>query len=154
MIELQNICFEYGAEEQNIAGRGALHNINLHISDGQIVLLCGESGCGKTTITRLLNGLIPHFYEGNLTGTICIDGKEINDQPLYETALLSGTVFQNPRSQFFNVDTTSELAFGLENRGMEETQILKKVDFPIPLFPTIAVIEFWSISIVFKFRIL
>ena len=128
MIELQNICFEYGSEEQNIAGRGALHNINLHIPDGQIVLLCGESGCGKTTITRLLNGLIPHFYEGNLTGTICIDGKEINDQPLYETALLSGTVFQNPRSQFFNVDTTSELAFGLENRGMEETQILKKVD--------------------------
>ena len=45
-------------------------------------------------------------------------------QPLYETALLSGTVFQNPRSQFFNVDTTSELAFGLENRGMEETQIV------------------------------
>ena len=128
MIELQNVCFEYGSEEQNIAGRGALHNINLHIPDGQIVLLCGESGCGKTTITRLLNGLIPHFYEGNLTGTICIDGKEINDQPLYETALLSGTVFQNPRSQFFNVDTTSELAFGLENRGMEETQILKKVD--------------------------
>lgn len=118
MIELQNICFEYGSEEQNIAGRGALHNINLHIPDGQIVLLCGESGCGKTTITRLLNGLIPHFYEGNLTGTICIDGKEINDQPLYETALLSGTVFQNPRSQFFNVDTTSELAFGLENRGI------------------------------------
>ena len=111
MIELQNICFEYGSEEQNIAGRGALNNINLHIPDGQIVLLCGESGCGKTTITRLLNGLIPHFYEGNLTGTICIDGKEINDQPLYETALLSGTVFQNPRSQFFNVDTTSELAF-------------------------------------------
>lgn len=99
-----------------------------YCSYGQIVLLCGESGCGKTTITRLLNGLIPHFYEGNLTGTICIDGKEINDQPLYETALLSGTVFQNPRSQFFNVDTTSELAFGLENRGMEETQILKKVD--------------------------
>lgn len=42
MIELQNICFEYGSEEQNIAGRGALHNINLHIPDGQIVLLCGE----------------------------------------------------------------------------------------------------------------
>ena len=47
MIELQNICFEYGSEEQNIAGRGALHNINLHIPEGQIVLLCGESGCGK-----------------------------------------------------------------------------------------------------------
>lgn len=125
MIELQNICFEYGSEEQNIAGRGALHNINLHIPDGQIVLLCGESGCGKTTITRLLNGLIPHFYEGNLTGTICIDGKEINDQPLYETALLSGTVFQNPRSQFFNVDTTSELAFGLENRGINGIEVIK-----------------------------
>lgn len=56
MIELQNICFEYGSEEQNIAGRGALHNINLHIPDGQIVLLCGESGCGKTTIAKLIKG--------------------------------------------------------------------------------------------------
>ena len=64
----------------------------------------------------------------NLDTSKVMNGKEINDQPLYETALLSGTVFQNPRSQFFNVDTTSELAFGLENRGMEETQILKKVD--------------------------
>ena len=128
MIELQNICFEYGSEEQNIAGRGALHNINLHIPDGQIVLLCGESGCGKTTITRLLNGLIPHFYEGNLTGTICIDGKEINDQPLYETALLSGTVFQNPRSQFFNVDTDSEIAFGIENQALPVCQLRERVD--------------------------
>lgn len=128
MIELQNICFEYGSENQNITGNGTLHDINLQIPDGQIILLCGESGCGKTTITRLLNGLIPHFYEGKLTGTICIDGKEINDQPLYETALLSGTVFQNPRSQFFNVDTTSELAFGLENRGINEKQILEKVE--------------------------
>lgn len=51
MIELQNICFEYGSEEQNIAGRGALHNINLHIPDGQIVLLCGETmEAGKTQL--------------------------------------------------------------------------------------------------------
>lgn len=128
MIELRNICFEYGSEDENATGNGILHNINLDIPDGQIVLLCGESGCGKTTITRLLNGLIPHFYEGRLTGSICMNGKEINDQPLYETALLSGTVFQNPRSQFFNVDTTSELAFGLENRGMNETQIIEKVE--------------------------
>lgn len=128
MIELRNICFEYGLKDENATGNGTLHNINIDIPEGQVVLLCGESGCGKTTITRLLNGLIPHFYEGRLTGSICMNGKEINNQPLYETALLSGTVFQNPRSQFFNVDTTSELAFGLENRGMNETQIIKNVE--------------------------
>lgn len=63
MIELQNICFEYGSEEQNIAGRGALHNINLHIPDGQIVLLCGESGCGKINNYQITEWMIPHFYE-------------------------------------------------------------------------------------------
>lgn len=70
MIELQNICFEYGSEEQNIAGRGALHNINLYIPDGQIVLLCGESGCGKTTITRLLNGFL-YCYGCNAVYSSC-----------------------------------------------------------------------------------
>ena len=125
IIKAMNLKKYYTSDTYEVR---ALDGVSLTVEDGEFIAVVGTSGCGKTTITRLLNGLIPHFYEGNLTGTICIDGKEINDQPLYETALLSGTVFQNPRSQFFNVDTTSELAFGLENRGMEETQILKKVD--------------------------
>lgn len=129
MIEFEQVSFQYG-DAQN-ADNGTLYNINLTIPDGQVVLLCGESGCGKTTITRLINGLIPHFYEGILTGTILVNGKEIKEQPLYDTAFHVGTVFQNPRAQFFNVDTTSELAFGLENRGMEVDKIKSKIEHTV-----------------------
>ncbi|MBN2049113.1 MAG: ABC transporter ATP-binding protein [Spirochaetales bacterium] len=119
MIELRKVCFTYGKGEQ----KSGLRDINLKIHKGELVLLCGESGCGKTTLTRCINGLIPHYYEGSLTGTVCINGKEISRMPIHETARVVGSVFQNPRSQFFNVDTTSELAFGCENMGFPEEEI-------------------------------
>ena len=108
---------------QNGAGRNGVRDISLSIAEGECVVLCGESGCGKTTITRLINGLIPHYYEGTLCGSVQIDGADVSAQPLYETAKKVGSVFQNPRSQFFNVDTTSEITFGCENLGMPEAQI-------------------------------
>lgn len=123
MIDIDNVTFCYNSEQAH----GKIQNINLHIETGEFVLLCGASGSGKTTITRLINGLIPHFYEGNLKGSIQIDGREINEQPLYETAKVVGSVFQNPKSQFFNVDTTSELAFGCENMGMSKENINQRI---------------------------
>ena len=77
------------------------------IQDGETILLCGESGCGKTTLTRLINGLIPHYYGGKLTGQVLLDGKELKDYPLYQIGQRVGSVFQNPRTQFYNVDTVS-----------------------------------------------
>ena len=86
------------------------------------------SGCGKTTITRLVNGLIPHYYEGKLTGDVNVGGKNIKDIHLYDVSENVGSVFQNPRSQFFSVDTTSELVFGCENQGMSKEEIFKRKD--------------------------
>lgn len=123
MIEFKEVSFSYAAGEQ----KNSMHNINLTIGSGEMVLLCGESGCGKTTVTRLINGLIPHYYEGELYGEVLIDGKNISKLPLYETARIVGSVFQNPRSQFFNVDTTSELAFGAENMGLPSTEIQQRL---------------------------
>ena len=123
MIELRNINFRYvkGTEV------GGLMDIDLTIPDGQVILLCGQSGCGKTTLTRLVNGLIPHYYEGELRGEVLVDGKKIRELPLYETAKYVGSVFQNPRTQFFTVDSTSELAFGCENQGLPEEEIIERV---------------------------
>lgn len=69
-----------------------------------------ESGSGKTSITRLINGLIPRYYEGSLEGEVFVKNINITESELYETAKIVGSVFQNPRSQFFCVDTRSELA--------------------------------------------
>lgn len=122
MIKFESVSFKYKDSEQ----ANSLHNINFSINNGEIVLLCGKSGCGKTTITRLINGLIPHYYEGELQGEVTIDGKFISKQPIYETAKQVGSVFQNPRSQFFNVDSTSEVVFGCENMGWPPSSIQKQ----------------------------
>ena len=123
MIELRNINFRYAGGTD----AGGLVNINLIIPDGQVILLCGQSGCGKTTLTRLVNGLIPNYYEGELSGEVLLDGKNISRLPLYETAKYVGSVFQNPRTQFFTVDSTSELAFGCENQGLPKEEIIQRV---------------------------
>ena len=123
MIEFENVSFSYTGQEH-----GGLHDINLKISDGECVLFCGRSGCGKTTITRLVNGLIPQFYQGELHGRVLVDGQEISNIPMYQIAAKVGSVFQNPRTQFFNVDTDSEIAFGIENEARPPQELIERVE--------------------------
>lgn len=108
MIDIDHVSFQYsGAEQEN------LQDFNLQIKKGECVVLTGESGCGKTCVTRLINTLIPHFYEGEMSGAVLIDGVDTRTIQPHDLSDKIGSVFQNPRSQFFSLDTDSEIVFGI-----------------------------------------
>lgn len=123
MIEFEKVSFSYDATPEE----KSLSNFSLTVNTGEFVLFTGPSGCGKTTLLRILNGLIPEFYSGDIKGNIQIDGQDIEGRRIEDQAGKIGTVFQNPRAQFFNVDTTSELAFGPENLGLPEDEIIGRI---------------------------
>ena len=122
MISIDNVSFGYGEAQETLS------QVSAAIAPGECVLLCGASGCGKTTVTKLINGLIPAFTPGcRLEGRVDVDGLDPGTTPMYELARKVGSVFQNPKSQFFNLDTDSELAFGLENEGRPPEEIRRRV---------------------------
>lgn len=122
MIKFNNVTFNYQGEQDN-----GIKNINIDIKEGECILLCGRSGCGKTTVTRLINGLVPYFYFGEQSGEVIVADMKVSDTPMYMISEKVGSVFQNPRSQFFNVDTDSEIAFGIENLSYPREQLEKRV---------------------------
>lgn len=105
-----------------------LRKVSGNIPAGRCVVLCGGSGCGKSTLLRCLNGLIPQFYEGELTGFCRLDGQDTADLSIGEIGELAASVFQDPRSQFFTVNSSNEVAFGLENHGLPQEKIRDRVD--------------------------
>ena len=122
MITFDNFSFRY--EERD---KFTLKDLNLTIQTGEFVLFTGRSGCGKTTLIRCLNGLIPHFYPGESKGDILLDGHSLLELKPSDLAGKVGTVFQDPRSQFFMTDTTRELAFGCENMGYSREETVDRI---------------------------
>lgn len=121
IIDIENVSFRYKGSDESL-----LDNFSLTVKKGEVLLLCGESGSGKTTVIRLINGLIPHYYQGELEGNVRVAERDIKETELYELAGTVGTVFQNPRSQFFSVDTDGEIVFGPENIGLATDEIIRR----------------------------
>ena len=123
MIQIENVLFQYSNSE-----KGTLKNINLHIAKGEFVVLLGRSGCGKTTITRLINRLVPEFFDGEMKGKVIIDGEDTSELNIQDLTGVVGSVFQDSRSQFFATDTTAEIAFSCENVGLPREELCRRIE--------------------------
>ena len=121
--------FQYAEEKQP-----TLQKVGGSIPAGRCVVLCGGSGCGKSTLLRCINGLIPQFYEGELKGFCRLNGQDTAGIRIGEIGELAASVFQDPRSQFFTVNSSNEVAFGLENHGLPQDKIRRLVDEAFRIF--------------------
>lgn len=115
-----SIDFAYESKKEK-----TLNHVAGSISKGKCVVLCGESGCGKSTFLRCFNRLIPEFYDGVLNGHIFVNGEDIGNKSIGEVGERISSVFQDPRSQFFTMESDTEVSFGLENRGVDP-EIMRK----------------------------
>ncbi|MCK5132589.1 MAG: ABC transporter ATP-binding protein [Candidatus Sabulitectum sp.] len=122
MIDLKNISYAYPFQNEK-----ALNDVSLQVHKGEVVLLTGESGCGKSTIAKVTNGLIPHYFKGDLQGKALINQINSSDVEIGEISQSLGTLFQDPEQQFFCNDVYSELAFADEVRGVDPKLIYEKV---------------------------
>lgn len=130
MIELKNVSFKYELQEEK-----TIKNMDLYVKQGEFVGIIGKNGSGKTTLCNIIRGIIPDFVQGQISGDIVIDNKNIDDIKRGEMAELVGFVFQNPFSQISGIKKTvfEEIAYGLENLGVEREEIRQRVTDVIKL---------------------
>lgn len=121
-VEFRHVTFRYCG-----ATRDAVSDVSLRVDPGTVVVITGESGCGKTTLMRMVNALIPLAYQGDGAGEVLVAGRAVGDWTTSELARTVGSVFQNPRSQFVNADVASEIAFGCENLGVPYKEMQRRV---------------------------
>ncbi|MDT2812353.1 ABC transporter ATP-binding protein [Vagococcus lutrae] len=126
-ISLNHVSFTYQNET-------IISDLSLDIQQGDCIVLCGASGCGKTTITRIINGLINELYEGTLEGERYLNDTSYSDLSFYQLPERIGSVFQNPKTQFFTLEVLSELAFPCENIGMSPDKIQSRIEDVATLF--------------------
>jgi energy-coupling factor transporter ATPase len=128
IIETTDLTYTYPG-----ATKPSIKEVSIAINKGDFVILTGPSGCGKTTLCRCFNGLIPHFYNGNLEGKITVAGLNVADHQIYQLARHVGLVFQNPENQLFALSVEKDVAFGLENFAMPRDEMKKRVDWALQM---------------------
>ena len=124
-FKLENVSYQYPLENRKV-----LKNINLDIKKGEFWAVIGKNGSGKTTLCSILRRFVPDFYKGELTGKITLEGKELKEYSQKEIVQKIGFVFQNPFTQISGVKDTvfEEIAYGLENLGLEREVIISEVE--------------------------
>ncbi len=128
IIEVRDLHYTYPN-----AKSPALKGVDLTVNKGEFILLTGPSGCGKTTFCRTLNGLIPHFYNGELEGEVTVNNLNIRDNPTYKLSQHVGLVFQNPDNQIFSLTVEKDVAFGLENQGVPKQEMVESIDWALKM---------------------
>jgi len=128
VIETKDLTYTYPG-----GIRPSIRDISIKIEKGEFTLITGPSGCGKTTLCRSFNGLIPHFYQGELKGEITVAGLNVAEHPIHELAKHVGLVFQNPENQLFALSVEKDVAFGLENLGVQREEMSKRVNWALDL---------------------
>ncbi|SFE71635.1 ABC transporter ATP-binding protein [Peptostreptococcus sp. D1] len=129
MVEIKNLNLSY-KQDENI-----LKDISMTVKRGECILLTGKSGSGKSSIINSVNGLSTRYDGAVLNGELMVDGKEIKALELYEVSMLVSSVFQNPKTHFFNVNTTIELLFYLENIGLSRSEMDERLAEMLKVFP-------------------
>ena len=125
---VENLSFRYRDRQG-----AAIHNISFDAKPGEVLLIAGASGCGKTTLIRCINGLIPRSYKGEIGGRITVLGEEVKDWPLSKISQKIGTVLQDPERQILGTKVLNEVAFGLENLGLPRPEIYERVQASLDL---------------------
>jgi len=120
---IDNLSFRYRDREAK-----AIREISFDAKQGEILLIAGASGCGKTTLIRCINGLIPRSYKGEINGSVLIFGEETKRWPLSKISQKIGTVLQDPERQILGTKVLNEVAFGLENLGLPREEIIQRAD--------------------------
>ena len=123
LLIVDNVSFRYREREEL-----AIKDISLQLDAGEVLLIAGASGCGKTTLARAINGLIPRSYKGELTGRILIHGQDTARMSLAQISRNVGTVLQDPERQILGTKVINEVAFGLENAGLPREEILNRAE--------------------------
>ena len=120
---VENLTFKYRTRPEL-----AIEDINFELKQGELLLIAGASGCGKTTLARCINGLIPRSYRGERSGKALLHGKDVAEIPLPELAQVVGTLLQDPERQIVASNVYNEIAFGPENLGLPRAEIISRVD--------------------------